>query len=250
MDNINEIEAAIRLSRCKGVGAVQFKKLIEKHKLPSLAYREWNKNLSQFIPSKISLTKNSIENQIQITLEALKEGKIEVYYYGHNNYPNSLKALTEPPPIIYLSSKIKEKPLAAVVGTRTPEKQQIEKAKILTKELIEKGYGIVSGGALGIDKVAHETSLKENAYTIAVLANGLDIIYPYQNKELLEKIRLNGLLMSELMLGALPQRGFFPTRNRLIAALADVIVALPSEKSSGTLITIKWGLKLEKKIII
>ena len=186
---------------------------------------------------------------IEKTLDAINQNKFKAFYYGQVGYPSQLNSLTEPPPIVYLTSEIKNKPLAAVVGSRNSNNDQLEKAKIITLKLIQDGYGIVSGGAVGVDKIAHETALSKNAYTIAVLANGLDIIYPKIHRELFEQIKAKGTLMTELMLGAKPQKGFFPTRNRLIAALSDVIVALPSEESSGTYITVKWANKLGKKLI-
>lgn len=249
MEQLNEIEAAIRLSRNMGVGAVQFKKLIEKYKIPTVALKAWQENIAKINLNKTSLSKNFIANQIEKTIEALKENKIKAYYYSQVDYPYQLNILTEPPPIIYLSSKLKKMPLAAVVGSRKTNELQIENVREITKDLIRKGYGIVSGGALGVDKAAHEVALSENAYTIAVLANGLDFYYPSKNKGLLESIKEKGTLISELMIGALPQKSFFPTRNRLIAALADVVVALPSNESVGTLITAKWAMKLGKRLI-
>ena len=159
-----------------------------------------------------------------------------------------LTALTEPPPIIYVTSELKNKQFAAIVGSRNTVMKQLEKAKEMTLKLIDEGYAIVSGGAIGIDSIAHETALMANSYTIAVLANGLDIVYPKSHEKLFERIRNNGCLITELMKGTQPQKGFFPTRNRLIAALADIVVAFPSEHSSGTLITVKWAKKLGKKV--
>ena len=244
-----EIEAALFLSRSKGVGAALFKELIEKYKTPSIALNYWQEKQLDKKLKLVSLTKNNTESSILKTLEAIKSKKILAFYYGQTGYPKQLEALTEPPPIIYLSSEIKNKPFAAVVGSRNANEDQLKKAEKLTLKLIKDGYAIISGGAIGIDKVAHETAIRESAYTIAVLANGLDVVYPKSNKSLLEEIKNMGTLMTELMIGALPQKGFFPTRNRLIAALADIVIALPTTNSKGTLITAQWAKKLGKKLI-
>ena len=250
MDNYDEIETAIRLSRLKGVGASMFKNLLDRYKYPSKALEKWQEQTDDKRMRKVSLKKNETDSLVSKTVEAIKKRDFYAYYYGQKEYPPQLKVLSEPPPIVYVSSKIFNRPLAAVVGSRNASEEQLEKAKKITLKLINDGYAIVSGGAVGVDTIAHEAALLANAYTIAVLANGLDVVYPKSHRELFEKIRNNGCLMTELMLGAQPQKGFFPTRNRLIAALADIIVAFPTTESSGTLITAKWAKKLGKKLII
>jgi DNA processing protein len=148
-----------------------------------------------------------------------------------------------------MTSELKNMPLAAVVGSREVDDVMMEKAKYYTEKLVGEGFGIVSGGAIGIDEISHETALKNNAYTVAVIANGIDVVYPLSHKELFERIKEKGLLITELMVGAKPQKSFFPTRNRLIAAMADIVVALPASNSSGTYITVNWARKLGKKVI-
>ena len=248
MDNYDEIEAAIKLSRLKGVGASTFKILIDKYEYPTIALKAWQEKAENKKLRKVSIKKNETENSITKTVEAIKNKEFYAYYYGQKGYPLQLTALTEPPPIIYVSSELKSKHFAAIVGSRNTVMKQLEKAKEMTLKLIDDGYAIVSGGAIGIDSIAHETALMANSYTIAVLANGLDVIYPKSHAKLFERIRNNGCLITELMKGAQPQKGFFPTRNRLIAALADIVIAFPSENSNGTLITVNWAKKLGKKV--
>jgi DNA processing protein len=249
MEEMDEIEIAIRLSRSKGVGAAGFKRLIDEYKLPSIAKEIWLKEQLARKLNKVSLGKNFSEEQINNTLEYISEDKCIARYYGQIGYPEQLKVLTEPPPIVYMSSDLKDIPLAAVVGSRKADKAIMKEAKAYTEKLIDEGYGIISGGAVGIDKIAHETALEKNAYTVAVIANGIDVVYPSINREMFEKIKEKGLLITELMVGAEPQKSFFPTRNRLIAAMADIVYAFPTSESSGTLITVKWAKKLGKKVI-
>ena len=249
MNEMDEIEIAIRLSRSKGVGAAGFKKLIDDYRLPSIAQKVWLDNHSDKKLKKVSYNKNSSDELIENTVRFLQELKCKAFYYGQKGYPKQLNVLTEPPPIVYMSSELKDIPLAAVVGSRNADISILNKAKTYTKELIDEGYGIISGGAVGIDRVAHETALSSNVYTVAVLANGIDVVYPSINCEIFERIKEKGLLITELMVGAKPHKSFFPTRNRLIAAMADIVVALPASNSSGTLITMNWARKLGKKVI-
>ena len=250
MEEIEEIEIAIRLSRSRGVGAASFKRLIDDYKLPSIASRIWLKEQAVRKLCKVSFTKNCSEDKIKSTIEYIRESKCLARYYGQIGYPDQLKILTEPPPIVYMSSNLKNIPLAAVVGSRKADSAILGQAKKITEKLIDEGYGIISGGAVGIDKIAHETALEKNAYTVAVIANGIDIVYPEINREMFETIKEKGLLITELMVGAKPQKSFFPTRNRLIAAMADVVVAFPASDSSGTYITLNWAKKLGKNFYV
>ena len=249
MKNIDEIETAIRLSRSKGVGAAGFKKLIDDYHLPSIAQKVWLENHNDKNLNKVSYNKNSSDELIDNTVRYIQELKCKAYYYGQKGYPEQLNVLTEPPPIVYMTSDMKSIPLAAVVGSRNADMSILNKAKTYTEELIDEGFGIVSGGAVGIDKIAHETALARNAYTVAVLANGIDVVYPSIHREMFESIKEKGLLITELMVGAKPYKSFFPTRNRLIAALAEVVVAFPASNSCGTMITVNWAKKLGKKVI-
>ena len=151
MNEMDEIEIAIRLSRSKGVGAAGFKRLIDNYKLPSIAEGMWLKEQAERKLNKVSLGKNSSEDQINTTIEYIRESKCFARYYGQSGYPKQLKVLTEPPPIVYMSSELKNMPLAAVVGSRKADDMMLEKASYYTEKLIGDGYGIVSGGAVGMD---------------------------------------------------------------------------------------------------
>ena len=249
MTEFEEIEIALRLSRSKGVGAAGFKKLIDEYKLPSIADKVWSEKQTKIDLKKVSLGKNVSEALIDKSIAYIKEKKCKAFYYGQKGYPEQFKILTEAPPVVFMSSDILNKPLVAIVGSRNADEKLLDKAKYYAESFIEKGYGIISGGALGIDNVAHKTALANNAYTIAVLANGIDIVYPLFHEKLFKTIEEKGLLITELMVGAKPYKSFFPTRNRLIAALADIVIAFPASNSKGTFVTINWAKKLGKKVI-
>ncbi|HNW37082.1 MAG TPA: DNA-processing protein DprA, partial [Candidatus Ozemobacteraceae bacterium] len=103
-------------------------------------------------------------------------------------------------------------------------------------------WEILSGAAVGIDASAHRAALENGMRTSAVLANGIDISYPACNNILIEEIARSGGLMTELLPGAPPRRSFFPTRNRLLAALADAVIVVQAGENSGSLITAKWAM--------
>lgn len=245
---MNELEIAIRLSREKGVGAAVFKRLMLENGLPSLAYEVWQKT-DESLKEKLKVSRSKIarDDFIADTLKKIESDNYCGYYYSQEGYPIQFNDLGEPPPVIYTVNQFRQCRYAAVVGSRKATETQLEFARIKTLELIKAGFAIVSGGALGVDTIALKTALENEAYALAILGNALDVIYPKENKELFEELKNRGNLLTELMFGAQPQKGFFPTRNRLIAAIADVVIAIPGNLKSGSLITAKWAQKIGKK---
>jgi DNA processing protein len=132
----------------------------------------------------------------------------------------------------------------AVVGARAASTEGCAAAAQLAGELGRRGYAVVSGGALGIDAAAHRGALEAGAATFAVLGCGVDIIYPDRHVDLFDQIAAQGGLLSEYAAGTQPRGGNFPARNRLIAALADVVVVVEAGLRSGALSTATWGRKL------
>lgn len=244
-----EFCAALLLSRKKGVGAARFKKLIERHKLPSIALKELESESGEKMEfDKRSLNKSNTQDQIIKTLEGFERGDFYACIYGEPDYPRQLYCLSEPPPVLFASGPIKDCKYAAIVGTRKMTAEGKKLAEIVTKKCVEQGYAIISGGAEGIDSAAHETALSLGAHTVAVFGNGIDLVYPKKNKELFQRIAQSGAVISELMPGTKPAKGFFPTRNRIIAGMAEIVIFVQGTEKSGALITVNWGKRLGKII--
>jgi DNA processing protein len=142
-----------------------------------------------------------------------------------------------------------EKPLAAVVGTRRPSGAAAAQAYSIGRDLASGGVSVVSGLALGIDAMAHRGNLEEGWRTIAVLGSGLDCIYPKSNRPLARRVLENGgLLLSEYPPGTEPFKWNFPTRNRIIAALARGTVVVEAPAKSGALITARLAIEQNRDI--
>ncbi len=244
-----EFYSALLLSREKGVGASVFKNLLEKYCQPSLALEAWQSR-TDLVLSKVSLHKSSTEEKIREAIVGLERGNYLGFYYGQEGYPTKLSDLTEPPPVIFSSAQIQPMPMVAVVGARKIEPESIEITQNIVEKYVGLGYGIISGGALGVDALAHETALELEGYTVMVAGCGIDVDYPKANAGLFERIRKTGAQLSELMPGTPPARGFFPTRNRIIAAMADIVVIVQAASKGGALITAKWGKKLKRKVLV
>jgi len=137
----------------------------------------------------------------------------------------------------------------AVVGTRKITQYGREVTEILTRDLVQNGFVIVSGLALGVDAIAHKTAIENNGKTIAVLGCGVDLCYPSSNKSLYESIiNGNGVVISEFPIGMTPSVGSFPSRNRIIAGLSQGVLVTEGAEDSGSLITADYALKYGRKI--
>ena len=125
----------------------------------------------------------------------------------------------------------------AVIGSRKPSPYGIEVTQKLAKEIALKNIPIISGGARGIDALAHRAALAQGSRTAAVLGTGLDVVYPPEHRALYQAIESKGLLISEYLPGTGPRRHHFPARNRIMAGLCDAVLVTEASASSGTLIT-------------
>ncbi|MCB5233774.1 MAG: DNA-processing protein DprA [Candidatus Cloacimonetes bacterium] len=165
---------------------------------------------------------------------------------SYHEYPARLKNIYAPPIILYYRgdlSAFEAKKHLAVVGTRKTSTYGREISAKIIAPICRQKVCIVSGLALGIDTIAHSTALREGTNTIAVLACGLENIYPTQNQELAKRICETGLLISEYEPGTKPDRWNFPARNRIISALSDLVFVVEGPISSGALLTAKNALQ-------
>lgn len=176
----------------------------------------------------------------------LEEKAIEIIIWNDPRYPEKLKTIGHAPYFLYLRWTLKGNisPAIGVVGSR---KHTSYADRILSKilpDVIDAGVSIISGGAIGVDALAHEISLAHWGYTIAVFGTGIDRAYPAANKKLFESILEKGWwLISHFPLGTSPELYNFPIRNEIVAGLSDAILIPEAGLSSGTLITSQLALE-------
>ncbi len=156
-------------------------------------------------------------------------------------YPALLAVIDAPPPLLYVKGRTElfRRPAVAIVGSRQASAAGIKLARQFASELAASGVVIVSGLARGIDGVAHEASLARG--TIAVLAGGLDIVYPPEHDALQARIGTEGCLVSEQPPGFVPRAKDFPRRNRLVSGLSLGVVVVEAAHRSGTLVTARFA---------
>jgi DNA processing protein len=164
---------------------------------------------------------------------------------GEVGYPARLLEIHGSPSELWVSGALPRpgQPLLAIVGSRKASGAGCDRAHQLAAAFGARGWGIVSGGAFGIDAAAHEGALAAGAETWAVLGCGVDVIYPDRHAGLFARIARQGGLVSELTPGTPPKKSHFPSRNRIIAGLADVVVVVEAAYRSGALITAGFARK-------
>ena len=166
-------------------------------------------------------------------------------------YPECLKEISNPPLKLYYKGNLdllKEERLIAVVGTRNPSSYGKLCCEYMVKKMSRANITIVSGFAKGIDSIAHKTSLLTEGKTIAVIASGLDIVYPASNLSLYREIEEKGLILSEYEAGVKPFKSNFPQRNRIIAGLSKGTIVVESKDRGGSLITADLALEFNRDV--
>jgi DNA processing protein len=141
------------------------------------------------------------------------------------------------------------RPRVAVVGTRAATPHGLADAREVGAVLADAGVTVVSGLAIGIDAAAHEGALDAGGPVVGVLGTGLDVVYPRRHRVLFERVRAHGLLLSEFGYGAPPRRESFPIRNRIIAALADVVVVVEATARGGARITAERAVEYGRPVL-
>jgi len=174
------------------------------------------------------------------------EGGIQVTTAFSPDYPPLLKETSKHPFFLYYKGDISplSKNNIAIVGTRKPTAMGERQAKSIGKRIIQAGFGVVSGLALGCDTAGHEGALEGGGYTCAILAHGLDIITPRKNIELAQRILENGgALVSEHNPGVPPARRNYAMRNRIQSALSSHVIVIETALNGGTMLTAKYAVE-------
>jgi DNA processing protein len=186
----------------------------------------------------------------EVHSEIEKANKIgaRIITYNDDIYPAILRHIPDPPPVINVIGKISllNSKAVAIVGSRNCSISGIQFTEELAHDLAKNGITIVSGFARGIDTAAHRASLQYG--TIAVLAGGIDHIYPYENKDLYHQIAQEGCIIAELPIGSAPSSQHFPQRNRIISGLSLATIVIEASFGSGSLITANIALEQGREV--
>ncbi|WP_294351817.1 DNA-processing protein DprA [uncultured Clostridium sp.] len=203
------------------------------------------------INSKEIYDKKIALNKAEEILLYINKENIGFITINDKEYPEKLKEIEIPPYGLFYKGDINllNTRTIAIVGSRLCTNYGIEVTKLLTKELNGYNITIVSGGAKGIDSVAHSTSVYEEGKTIVVLGCGIDVVYPYSNRFLFKDIEKSGLIISEFLPKVAPLKYNFPRRNRIISALSELVIVVEASEKSGSLITANYALEQGRNVM-
>ncbi len=235
----------LRLARTENVGPVTFQNLIARFGSANAAL-EAVPRLAARGGSKTFVLPPAADAARELEALALLGGRLIASC--ETEFPQGLAALDPPPPLIAVlgNPHLLRKEMVAIVGARNASALARKFAATLARDLNEAGLAVASGLARGIDSAAHEASLEGG--TVAVLAGGVDVIYPPENDALYRAIAQRGVILSEMRLGEGPQARHFPRRNRLISGLARGVVVVEAAERSGSLITANYALEQGREI--
>ncbi|SEH70175.1 DNA processing protein [Paracoccus alkenifer] len=224
----------LRLIRSRRVGPATFHRLVEEHgsagaaldALPQIAAAA---GIKAYEPCPIGVARAE--------LAAGARAGARLIRIGDADYPPLLASIPDAPPVLWLRGQagILRRPAVAVVGARNASSLGLRMARYLAAGLADSGLAVVTGLARGIDTAAHEASCA--AGTIAVMAGGIDVIYPAENRALADRICESGCLLTEQPPGVEPVARHFPARNRIVSGLCAAVVVIEAAYRSGSLIT-------------
>jgi len=233
----------LALGRIRGVGGVSFKKITARFADPAAVFRASAAELAEIEGLHRELI-HSIANfndwaEIDKEIQRARAAGIKMIPFSDAAYPASLRAIADPPPLLYVKGELRDNDsrAIAIVGSRSASDYGRRIARDLARGLASFGFTVVSGMARGIDGMAHESALQAGGRTLAVLGSGVDHAYPPEHEMLYRRISENGAVISELPMGARPIAFNFPARNRLISGLSLGVVVVEATEKSGSLIT-------------
>jgi DNA processing protein len=238
----------------KGIGAVRFQNLINFFGSMEIAWQAPPEALA-----KAGLSIKIIENLVRIRktvdlekiFARIQAQGIQVLTWKDESYPNLLKEIDQPPPVLYVRGSLlaTDSTSVAIVGTRRITSYGRQVADELAAYLAHNGVTVVSGLARGVDALAHDSALKAGGRTIAVLGSGVDIIYPPENFRLAELIMKQGGVISDYPPGTQPEGSNFPPRNRIISGMTLATVVIEAGEKSGALITAAFAVEQGRDVL-
>jgi DNA processing protein len=238
-----KLKYQIALTLIPGVGVMLGKTLVSYCGSPEAVFREKKTRLEK-IPGigpvvAASVAASDVMKRAEEETEFIKKHKITSLFFTEPDYPHRLKHCDDSPLMLYYKGKgnLNHERILAVVGTRHATDYGKKVCEEIIQRLAQLDVCIVSGLAYGIDICAHKSAMKNNLSTIAVLAHGLDMIYPGTHRAAAKKMMDDGGLLTEFMTKTKPDKENFPSRNRIVAGMSDAVLVIESAVKGGAMIT-------------
>ena len=198
----------------------------------------------------VSAIQAPADELIQADLDWLQQDDHHILTFHDARYPELLKTIAAAPPLLFVRGDpdFLQLPQLAMVGSRTPTAAARQTATEFARHLSQAGITITSGLARGIDGASHQGAVDGLAGTVALVAHGLDIVYPAEHRKLAEAISRNGAIVSEHPIGTRPLKAYFPRRNRIISGMSLGTLVVEAALKSGSLITSKHALEQGREV--
>ena len=225
-----------------GITPLAFRKLLDK-------YGALN-NIKQDDIEKLANSKKNLHKELDNELKLIKKSEVRVVTLMDEEYPASLKYISDPPYVLYVKGTLKAEDgiSIGVVGCRNPTGYGRVCTEKFTLDLIKRGFAVISGLARGVDTVCHKAAVGVKARNIAVLGSGLGKLYPPENKALAEGISECGAVVSEFSMLTEPDKFNFPRRNRIISGMSLGTLVIEAAEKSGALITARYALEQNREV--
>lgn len=242
---LEERQALVALSQVSHIGPVRLGRLRDAFGSLDVAWSAPERELRGVLDERACRAVLLAREQVSpVELMRRLEGSgAEVVTVLDDVYPRILREIPGPPPVLYVRGTLprQDEPTIAVVGTRRASSYGREATTRIAGELAAAGVTIVSGLAKGIDGFAHRAAIENEGRTVAVLASGVDVIYPPEHRQLAERIAAAGALISDYPPGTRPDAPNFPARNRIISGLSRATIVVEAPARSGALITVGFA---------
>jgi DNA processing protein len=250
---MEELRYWIGFTLVKGIGAVRFQRLLDRFGDAESAWKA----------SPVALAEAGLGGKLIERLEQVRQGAdlerimdqihaqdIQVLTWQDENYPQRLKEIEQPPPVLYLRGQLlpEDNWAVAIVGTRRVTSYGRGVTEEIASFLVANGMTVVSGLARGVDAVAHQAALNAGGRTLVVLGSGVDRIYPPENRTLAGRVMGHGAVMSDYVPGTPPESMNFPPRNRIISGLSMAVVVVEAGETSGALITAEFAAEQGREV--
>jgi DNA processing protein len=246
----------IALNMTPGVGPRAATKLLERFGSAGAVFHGRRTELEslRLKPGTIeSLIKREFHEKAETELERVKQLGGDVLILDDGSYPNLLREIDDPPPVLYVKGDWQacfDQPSVGVIGSRTCSTYGENAAEMLARDLASRGITITSGLARGIDTSAHRGAMRGQGRTIAVMGTGLDTVYPRESTGLTREIlNSGGCLVTQFPLGTPPLKDNFPYRNRIISGLSMGVLIVEASERSGSLITARLAAEQNREVM-
>lgn len=246
MSEEKNLAAWIALWRVKGIGCSQYKSLLNAFQTPDDALNASHQQLKHAGLKEILIEKITAQTQASAEPDMQWLQASEHHHLltiDDPRYPQRLKEIPASPPLLYVhgNADLLNDPQLAIVGSRNPTQGGQNTSYEFSKHLAATGICITSGLALGVDGLAHKGALDAGGITIAVIATGIDRVYPARHRALAHRIVANGAIVSELPIGVSPLPKNFPRRNRIISGMSLGTLVVEAALRSGSLISARYA---------